>query len=69
MKMSTTWFEGGVENTFSAIENCSGTILASARICLTHEEGSFDAALALVRICLTQEVEGTKTMLKPQESP
>ena len=35
--------------------------LASARICLTHEEGSSlsdDVALAMVRICLTQEVEG-----------
>ena len=36
------------------------TALASARICLTHEEGSSlsdDAILAIVRICLTQEVE------------
>jgi len=35
-------------------------VLASARICLTYEEGSSlsnDVALALVRICLTQEVE------------
>ena len=34
--------------------------LASARICLTHEEGwllSDDVALALARICLIQEVE------------
>ena len=47
--------------------------LASARICLTHEEGlslSDDAALALVRICLTprnrrgNQEQGTKTMLK-----
>ena len=52
--------------------------LTSARICLTHEEGSLlsdDAALAPARICRTQEVEGenlkqgTKTMLKPEESP
>ena len=52
--------------------------LASARICLTHEEGlslSDDAALALVRICLTPRSrrgnleQGTKTMLKPEESP
>jgi len=52
--------------------------LASARICLTHEEGlslSDDAALALVRICLTPRSrrgnleQGTKTMLKPKESP
>ena len=52
--------------------------LTSARICLTHEEGSLlsgDATLAPARICLTQEVEGgnlkqgTKTMLKPEESP
>ena len=47
-------------------------------MCLTHEEGlslSDDAALAPVIIFLTQEVEGgnleqgTKTMLKPVESP
>ena len=52
--------------------------LASMRICLTHEEGSSlsnDAALALVRICLTPRSrrenleQGTKTMLKPEESP
>ena len=52
--------------------------LASARICLTHEEGlslSDDAALALVRICLTPRSrrgnleQGVKTMLKPEESP
>ena len=52
--------------------------LASARICLTHEEGlslSDDAALALVRICLTLRSrrgnleKGTNTMLNPEESP
>ena len=52
--------------------------LASARICLTHGEGlslSDDAALALVRIFLTPRSrrgnleQGTKTMLKPEESP
>ena len=45
---------------------------------LTHEEGfslSDDASLALVRICLTPRSrrgnleQGTKTMLKPKESP
>ena len=50
-----------------AIESAQGsplsgdTTLASARICLTHEEGSSlsdDVALAMVRICLTEEVEG-----------
>ena len=52
--------------------------LASTRICLTHEKGlslSDDAALALVRICLTPRSrrgnleQGTRTMLKPEESP
>ena len=50
--------------------------LASARICLTHEEGSSlndNAVLSLARICLTQEVEGGNleqgTMLKPEELP
>ena len=52
--------------------------MASARICLTHEEGSSlcdDAALAPVIIFLTQKVEegnleqGRKTMLKPEELP
>ena len=56
----------------------SDAALASARICLTHEEGlslSDDVALALVRICLTPRSrrgnleQGTKTMLKPKESP
>ena len=46
--------------------------------CLTHKEGSSlsnDVALALVSISLTQKVEGgnleqgTKTMLKLEESP
>ena len=52
--------------------------LASVRICLTHVKGlslSDNAALALVRICLTSRTrrgnqeQGTKTMLKPEESP
>ena len=52
--------------------------LASARICLTHEEGlslSDDAALALVRICLTPRSrrgnleQRTKRMLKQEKSP
>ena len=52
--------------------------MASAIICLTHEKGlsfSDDATLALVRICLTPRSrkgnleQGTKTMLKPEESP
>ena len=52
--------------------------LASAIICLTHEEGlslSDDATLVLVRICLTPRSrrrnlkQGTKTMLKKEESP
>ena len=49
--------------------------LASARICLTHEEGSLlsdDTALALVRICQPKSrrgnlEQGTKTLLKPEE--
>ena len=52
--------------------------MASAIICLTHDEGlslSDDATLTLVRICQTPRSRrgnlelGTKPMLKPEESP
>jgi len=83
--MLTTWFRGGVEKHFLGHRklqrdrrSAANATLASVRICLTHEEGlslSDDADLALVRICLTPRSsrgnleQGTKTMLKPEESP
>ena len=85
MKMSTTWFRGGVKKHFLGHRKLQRDRRSAAMLpwlqreyVLTHEEGlslSDDTALALVRICLTPRSgrgnleQGTKTMLKPEESP
>ena len=67
MKMSTTWFRGGVEKHFFVHRKLQRDRRSAAmlpwlrRECVTHEEGSSlsdNVALALVRICLSQKVEG-----------
>ena len=85
VKMSTIWFEGGVKKHFLGHRKLQRDRRSAAMLpwlrreyVLTHEERlslSDDTALALVRICLTPRSrrgnleQGTKTMLKPEESP